>query len=76
VEPLLAEICEPSADLLTWTCTLRQGIKFHDGTTFDANDVVTTFTMGLDASSPLHVGNTNLWDYWENAWGVMNKPTQ
>ena len=76
VEPLLAEKCEPSADLLTWTCTLRQGVKFHDGTTFDANDVVVTFTMGLDASSPLHVGNTNLWDYWENSWGVMNKPAQ
>ena len=53
VEPALAESCEPSADLLTWVCTLRQGVTFHDGTTFDANDVVATFTMGLDASSQL-----------------------
>ncbi len=74
VEPALAESCVPSADLLTWTCTLRQGVKFHDGTTFDANDVVATFTMGLDVSSPLHKGNTNLWEYYDYLWGMMNKP--
>ena len=42
--------------------------------TFDANDVVATFTMGLDASSPFHVGNTNLWEYYDYLWGLMNKP--
>jgi len=71
--PALAEKCEPVDDQ-TWVCTLRQGVTFHDGTTFDANDVITTFTMGLDASSPLHVGNTNEWSYYDYMWGLMNKP--
>ena len=73
VEPLLAEVCEPNEDLTVWVCTLRQGVTFHDGSTFDANDVVMTFTMGLDASSPYHVGNTNLWEYYDYLWGIMNK---
>ena len=76
VEPALAESCEPNDDLTVWTCTLRQGVKFHDGSDFDANDVVTTFTMGLDASSPLHKGNANTWDYYDYLWGLMNKPAQ
>lgn len=74
VEPALAEVCEPNEDLTVWTCTLRQGVKFHDSTDFDANDVVATFTMGLDASSPLHKGNANLWDYYGYLWGLMNVP--
>jgi ABC-type transport system substrate-binding protein len=60
--------------MTTWVCNLRQGVVFHDGTTFDANDVVTTFTMGLDASSPLHVGSNNTWDYYGFLWGLINQP--
>lgn len=71
--PALAEVCEPNDDLTVWVCTLRQGVTFHDGSTFDANDVVATFTMGLDASSPLHKGNTNAWDYYDYLWGLMNQ---
>jgi ABC-type transport system substrate-binding protein len=74
VKPALAESCEPNADMTTWVCNLRQGVVFHDGTTFDANDVVTTFTMGLDASSPLHVGSNNTWDYYGFLWGLINQP--
>ena len=73
-EPALATSCDANADLTVYTCHLRQGVKFHDGTSFDANDVVATFTMGLDASSPLHVGNTNSWEYYTNLWGLMNVP--
>ncbi len=72
VQPALAEKCEPNEDLTVWTCTLRQGVTYHDGSGFDANDVVATFTMGLDASSPLHVGNTNAWEYYDYLWGLMN----
>lgn len=74
--PALAEVCEPNDDLTVWVCTLRQGVTFHDGSTFDANDVVATFTMGLDASSPLHKGNTNAWEYYDYLWGLMNKPSE
>lgn len=74
VVPMLAESCTPNEDLTVWTCKLRQGVKFHDGTSFDANDVVTTFTMGLDASSPLHKGNTGVFEYYGYLWGLMNEP--
>lgn len=76
VEPALATECTPNEDLTEWTCTLRQDVKFHDGTDFDANDVVATFTMGLDASSPLHVGNTNAWEYYCYIWTCMNVPEE
>ncbi len=74
VEPVLAESCEPNADLTTWVCKLRQGVTFHDGSTFDAFDVVATFNMGLNIASPFHVGNTNLWEYYDYLWGLMKKP--
>lgn len=54
-QPMLAETWTHSADLLTWTFTLRQGVTFHHGTPFTAQDVVYTFTRLLDAQtgSPL-----------------------
>lgn len=73
VEPSLATECVPNEDLTQYVCTLRQDVTFHDGSTFDANDVVMTFTMGLDASSPYHVGDTNAWQYFDLLWGLMNK---
>ena len=72
VQPSLAQSCTPNGDLTVWTCDLRQGVKFHDGSLFDANDVVATFTMGLDAASPTHKGNTNAWDYYNYIFGLMN----
>jgi len=72
VEPSLATSCTPNPDSTVWTCTLREGVTFHDGSAFDANDVVTTFWAGLDASSPLHVGNSGLWEYYTNLWGLVN----
>ncbi|MEW5938318.1 MAG: ABC transporter substrate-binding protein [Chloroflexota bacterium] len=72
--PSLATACTPDAELKVWTCALRQGVKFHDGSTFDAKDVVATFNMGLNIGSPFHVGNTNLWEYYDYLWGLMKKP--
>jgi len=45
---LAADLPEPSADGLSWTVRLRQDVKFHDGSTFDAEDVVATYTAALD----------------------------
>jgi len=35
VEPSLATACTPNEDLTVWTCTLREGVTFHDGSTLD-----------------------------------------
>ena len=40
--PLLAESWE-NVDPTTWRIRLRDGVTFHDGTTLDAQDVITTF---------------------------------
>jgi peptide/nickel transport system substrate-binding protein len=71
--PHLAESCTPNEDSTVWTCALRQGVKFHDGTDFDSADVVATFDMGLNPGSPNHKGNTNVWDYYDYLWGLMWK---
>jgi len=73
-EPILAESCDPNEDLTVWTCALKQGVKFHDGSDFDAKDVVATFNMGLNIDSPTHVGNSNIWSYYDYLWGLMKKP--
>ncbi|MGA1448806.1 MAG: ABC transporter substrate-binding protein, partial [Ilumatobacteraceae bacterium] len=41
--PLLAQSWSSSSDLKSWTFTLRQGVKFHDGTSFDADSVIANF---------------------------------
>lgn len=48
VQPMLATVWEPSADLRRWTFQLRTGVKFHHGAPFTAADVVYTFQHLLD----------------------------
>ncbi len=73
--PLLAESCEPNEDGTVWTCTLREGVTFHDGSPLTASDVVTSFAVGIDAANPLHVGNTGGFEYYAYLWGgLMNAP--
>lgn len=47
-KPDLAEKWSTSSDGLTWTFNLRQGVKFQDGTPFNADAVVGYFTKMLD----------------------------
>lgn len=75
VQPQLASECVPNEDLSVWTCSLRQGVVFHDGSSFDANDVVVSYTAGLDAASPLHTGNSGVFEYYDYLWnGLINAP--
>lgn len=71
VQPALATGCEPNDDLTVWTCNLRDGVKFHDGSMLDANDVVMSWIVAWDASSPLHVGNTGAFEYFTYLWGNL-----
>ena len=74
-EPGLAESCQPESDLLTWTCTLRQDVQFHNNTTLDANDVVASFAIQWDSSNPLHPGDSAPFVYFKDLWGAyLNRP--
>jgi peptide/nickel transport system substrate-binding protein len=53
--PALAEFWEGARDGRTWTFTLRQGVKFHNGREVTAQDVVYSFTRLLDSTKPLAI---------------------
>ena len=73
IEPRLATECSANDDATQWVCTLRQGVKFHDGSDFDANDVVASWAAGIDAKNPNHKGNTGAFEYYSYLWdGLMN----
>ncbi|MEW5938317.1 MAG: ABC transporter substrate-binding protein [Chloroflexota bacterium] len=72
--PTLAQSCDPNADRTVWVCALREGVAFHDGSEFDAADVVATFDMGLNPASPFHAGRAGLWEFFQQVWGLMQRP--
>ncbi len=53
-EPALARRWEISADGRRYTFHLRRGVRFHDGTPFDAQAVAFNFERMLDAEHPFH----------------------
>ena len=75
-EPLLAEECTANDDSTVWTCTLREGVTFHNGATFDATDVVVSYAAQWDAEHPLHVGKegSGLFEYWTFLWASFLNP--
>ncbi len=73
-EPALAEVCEPNATLDVWTCTLRSGVTFHDGSALDANDVVVSYASQWDAEHPLHKGRDNSFTYFPGLFGGFLNP--
>jgi peptide/nickel transport system substrate-binding protein len=70
VEPGLATSCQPDSELRTWTCTLRQGVRFHDNSSLDANDVVASFAFQWNAAAPLHPGDSAPFVYFKDFWGA------
>ncbi|MBZ2174781.1 ABC transporter substrate-binding protein [Schnuerera sp. xch1] len=51
IQPALAEDWEVSEDALTWTFYLREGVKFHNGNDFTADDVIYSFDRSLEEVS-------------------------
>ena len=58
--PSLAEGFEISEDGLTYTFTLRQGVTFHNGDPFTAQDVINSWKMIMDETFAAF--NTQGWD--------------
>ena len=61
--PGLATSWKSSEDGLTWVFRLRQGVKFQDGTVFNANAVEFNFQRWMDRSNPYHNGQFSYWNY-------------
>ena len=66
VIPGLAERWEVSEDGLEWTFYLRKGVKFHDGTDFNADAVLFNFDRIWDKDHPNRAGHTGDFSYF--AW--------
>jgi peptide/nickel transport system substrate-binding protein len=63
VEPALAESWEISPDGLSFTFHLRKGVKFHDGTDFNADAVVYSLKRQFDPDHPFFKNGE--WAYWQ-----------
>ena len=62
-EPELAESWEPSADGLSWTFKLRQGVTFTDGEKFDAAAVCYNFDRMYAQNEAAASGPAEYWAY-------------
>ncbi|HEY8497609.1 MAG TPA: ABC transporter substrate-binding protein [Limnochordales bacterium] len=71
LEPGLAESWTVSADGLVYTLRLRRGVRFHDGTPFDADAVVFNILRQIDPSHPYH--DTGTFPYAEFTFGKVKK---
>ncbi|MFN8422172.1 MAG: ABC transporter substrate-binding protein [Anaerolineae bacterium] len=65
VEPSLATEWSASDDGLSWTFKLRAGVKFQDGTDFNADAVVWNFNRWFDAAHPQHFAEWEF-EYWKS----------
>lgn len=65
--PALAESCEPNEAATEWTCKLRQGVKFHDGTDFNADAVIFNFERWRFTDNPYHF-ESQVFEYYEYMW--------
>ena len=43
--PGLAKSCEPNDDLTVWTCTIRDDVKWSDGTPLTSKDIAFTYNL-------------------------------
>jgi peptide/nickel transport system substrate-binding protein len=65
--PALATECTANEDSTEWTCSLREGVKFHDGTDFNADAVVFNFERWRFTDHPYHF-DSQVFEYYEYMW--------
>lgn len=66
--PALATGCTPNTDATVWECKLRQGVKFHDGTDFNADAVIFNYERWRFTTNPYHFAS-QVFEYYEAMWG-------
>jgi peptide/nickel transport system substrate-binding protein len=67
VVPGLAESWESNADGTQWTFTLHDGVKFHDGTDFNAEAVCFNFDRWYNFKGPFQLESATY--YWQTVFG-------
>ncbi len=68
VEPELAAEMPTSENGLDWTFKLRTGVKFHDGTDFNADAVCKNFERMFDQNADAQSGPAEYWSYTMGAF--------
>lgn len=75
LEPALATSWTAAADHLSLTLTLREGVRFHDGTLFDAAAVAVNFERQRDLAHPFHFTEPGQppqrYPYWGDMFGSV-----
>ncbi|MFG2104011.1 ABC transporter substrate-binding protein [Micromonospora echinaurantiaca] len=71
VSPGLAESWTPDAAGTTWTFKLRSGVKFHDGTDFNAEAVCKNFDRWYNAKGLMQ--SPDVTAYWQDVMGGFAK---
>jgi len=74
IEPQLATSWSTSKNGLNWTFNLRQGVKFTDGTPFNAAAVCFNFNRWWNFPGPLQ--NPSVTYYWNTVFGGFHNPAQ
>jgi peptide/nickel transport system substrate-binding protein len=74
IEPALATEWTPNADFTEWTFTLREGVKFHDGTDFNAQAVCFNFDRWVNL--PSAAAQTQAYYYGSVFEGFANNQTE
>jgi peptide/nickel transport system substrate-binding protein len=71
IQPALATSWDISNDKKEMTFHLRRGVKFHDGTDFNADAVVFSFERQYDTNHPHH--QYGQWVYWKYMFSDIDR---